>query len=228
MATPVLAAVAALTATLALIARAAQPVEIASDADLGTWRVARLLYYNEYAEIGEGLTRIQAQNRLGKALVITNNGIDKLGAKPCALHRVVGIKPRTDLFISEKLPQNPNLGLPEKVTVFDYGCIGLWLRTDGNMVTAIDNYYFELRRVAQPAPRKRTAASAKLSGLRRPARIARSMSSTTPQPVRPSVFASAATLPHRPLSFPARQALSPRPAAHATPCSSSLLVFGSL
>jgi len=87
--------------------------------------------------------------------VVTKSGIDKLGGKPCGQHRVVDVWQREELLNSEKLSQNLNLGLPEKVTVFDYGCLGLWLRTDGNMVTGVDGYYFELRRVAKPAPRKR-------------------------------------------------------------------------
>ena len=152
------AALAALAAALALpIAGAAQLAETISEADLGTWRVARLLYFKDYGPTN-GLTRTQARNSLGKTLVITKNGIAKLGSKHCVPHRVIDIYERKDLLMSDELPLDLNLGLPEKVTVFAYDCIGFWLRTDGNMVAAVDSYYFELRRVVEPAPRKRASS----------------------------------------------------------------------
>jgi hypothetical protein len=151
--------VAAITAlaAFALIASAAQPAEPTSEADLGTWRVARLLYYKDYGP-SNGLTRTQAQNTLGKALVITRKGIGRLGGKPCAPRRRVDIELRTNLLMSDNLPPDLDLGLPEKVTLFTYDCIDLWLRTDGNMVAGVASYYFELRRVAKPAPRQRVGS----------------------------------------------------------------------
>jgi hypothetical protein len=152
--TKTFAAVAALAASFAFVANAAQLVETTSEADLGTWRVARLLFFKDYGPTN-GLTRTQAQNSLGKTLVITKNGIAKMAGKPCPPHRVVDIDQRDRLLMSDNLPPDLNLGLPEKVIVFTYGCMGFWLRTDGNMVAAVESYYFELRRVVEAAPRKR-------------------------------------------------------------------------
>jgi hypothetical protein len=142
-----------LLAAFALIGRATEPAKPSSEEDIGTWRVARLLYYNDYGP-REGLTRLQAQNRLGKTLVITTNGIAKLGRETCAPRRDIDTWQRTDLLSFNKLLPPPgqtvNLGLPEKVTVFIYDCIDLWLRADGNLVAGIDGYYFELRRIGEP------------------------------------------------------------------------------
>ncbi len=138
-----------ITITLAV---AGQDTSAPSDErDIGTWRVSKLVFHNESA-LTNGLTRAQARAELGPALVITKAGLKKLGKEPCAQGRVVETVDLTDLLRTNKITPAPgsvfNLGLPSRVTVFNYGgCIELWLRTDGNMIAGVDSYYFELTKV---------------------------------------------------------------------------------
>ena len=143
--------------TLACLAPATEPTKQTPEQDLGTWHVSRLLFHNEFA-LTQGLTRAQARAQLGSALVITKNGIDKLGTQQCGEGRVVNKIERTELLRSNKLTPPPgkilNLGLPAQVTIFNYGCLELWLRADGHMIAGIDAYYFELTKYSKIAPAK--------------------------------------------------------------------------
>ena len=131
----------------ALVASGSDTGAPAPDGDLGTWHVSRLVFHNEFA-MTQGLTRAQARAELGAAVVVTKAGIQKLGRQACAEGRVVDTLDRAELLRSNKLVPAPgksiDLGLPDRVTVFNYGCVEFWLRTDGHMIAGVDGYYFEL------------------------------------------------------------------------------------
>jgi hypothetical protein len=125
-----------------------------SEADLGTWRISRVIWRSPYTHARDGtpldpMTPREAKRLIGKTVVLSKSGglIDPELGKPCYPHRVASIVDRDGLLDLYRAGTMKDLGLPNSVVVFSYGCLEFFLRTDGNLVVGMDGTFFELQRV---------------------------------------------------------------------------------
>jgi hypothetical protein len=118
-----------------------------SKADLGSWRVGKILdIVQNYLSNEKPLTEKQARRELAKYVEF----ITEKGPKSCPTSREVRTEKRDGLVGINQLPLENHLDLPENVTVFTYDCFEMWQRKDGSMTAGIDGYWFELHKVNPP------------------------------------------------------------------------------
>ena len=155
---------AALAATLVLtplLLAFDEPTHVSnSEADLGTWRVSRVLYINTHKDLGEGtMTPAVARHLIGRTITLSKSGrcaplftkgpFSTVEAGPYHT-RSVRIEDRNGFLAQERVPPGVTLGLPPNVTIFHYDDVGeLLLRSDGTLlIEGDDGYWFQLRKVA--------------------------------------------------------------------------------
>jgi hypothetical protein len=125
-----------------------------SEADLGTWRIARVLWVNNHRTFGEGtMNAAKARKLIGKTITLSRIGLlaDPFTGAPAddpGFKRGVDIVDRMAALRLEQIPPNITLGLPKNVIVFTHSCCEFYLRSDGALITeADDGYWFEFRKV---------------------------------------------------------------------------------